>query len=101
MKKSWNSPGHLFSHFRTNPVLTYALVEKRKLFLLKTQARVIQGLHYSVGSYIKLSGIHGGWCWFDMNISIGTHQIFINLISVQRGGIYLSDDVKKLEKFGI
>ena len=20
------------------------------------------GLHYSVGSYIKLSGIHGGWC---------------------------------------
>ena len=36
-----------------------------------------------------------------MNISIGTHQIFINLISVQRGGIYLSDDVKKLQKFGI
>ena len=59
------------------------------------------GLHYSVGSYIKLSGIHGGWCWFDINISIGTHQIFINLISVQRGGIYLSDDVKKLQKFGI
>ena len=54
-----------------------------------------------MGSYIKLSRIHGGWCWFDMNISIGTHQIFINLISVQRGGIYLSDDVKKLQKFGI
>ena len=35
-----------------------------------------------VGSYIKLSGIHGGWCWFDMNISKGTHQIFINLVSV-------------------
>ena len=36
-----------------------------------------------------------------MNISIGTHQIFINLISVKKGGIYLSDDVKKLQKFGI
>ena len=36
-----------------------------------------------------------------MNISIGTHQIFIKLISVQRRGIYLSDDVKKLQKFGI
>ena len=56
---------------------------------------------YSVGSYIKLSGIHGGWCWFDMNISIGTHQIFINLVSVQRKGIYLSDNVKKLQKLGI
>ena len=65
------------------------------------EAATCMGLHYSVGSYIKLSGIHGGWCWFDMNISIGTHQIFINLISVQRGGIYLSDDVKKLQKFGI
>ena len=41
-----------------------------------------RGLHYSVGSYVKLSGIHGGGCWFDMNISIGTHQIFINLVSV-------------------
>ena len=36
-----------------------------------------------------------------MNISIGTLQIFINLVSVQRGGIYLSDNVKKLQKFGI
>ena len=36
-----------------------------------------------------------------MNISIGTHQIFINLVSVQRGGIYLSADVKQLQKFGI
>ena len=37
----------------------------------------------------------------DMNISIGTHQIFINLVSVQRRGIYLSDNVKKLQKLGI
>ena len=40
------------------------------------------GLRYSAGSYIKLSGIHGGWCRFEMNISIATHQIFINLVSV-------------------
>ena len=38
------------------------------------------GLHYSVGSYVKLSGINGGWCWFDMNISHGTRQVFINLV---------------------
>ena len=39
-------------------------------------------LHSSVGSYVKLSGIHDGLCWFDMNISIGTDHIFINLVSV-------------------
>ena len=53
MKKSWNSPGHLFSHFRTNPVLTYALVEKRKLFHLKTQTRVIQALYFRNRIFFK------------------------------------------------
>ena len=36
-----------------------------------------------------------GSCWFDIDISIYTHQIFINLLSVQRGGIHLFGDVKK------
>ena len=36
-----------------------------------------------------------GFCWFDIDISIYTHQIFINLLSVQRGGVHLFGDVKK------
>ena len=42
-----------------------------------------------------------GSCWFDIDISIYTHQSFINLLSVQRGGIHLFGDVKKMQKLGI
>ena len=39
-----------------------------------------------------------GSCWFDIDISIYTHQIFINLLSLHRGGIHLFGDVKKNAK---
>ena len=42
-----------------------------------------------------------GSCWFDIDISIYTHQIFINLLSLHRGGIHLFGDVKKMQIFGI
>ena len=42
-----------------------------------------------------------GSCWFDIDISIYTHQKFINLLSVQREGIHLFRNVKKMQKFGI
>ena len=62
--------------------LTFDICGKTPKTSNKMKIKTNTGLHYSVGSYVKLSGIHGGWCWFDMNISIGTHQIFINLVSV-------------------
>ena len=44
MKKSWNSPGHLFSHFRTNPVLTYALVEKKETISFENAGKSDSGI---------------------------------------------------------
>ena len=34
--------------------------------------------------WLIVCGTHGGGggCWFDMNISIHTHQIIVNLVSV-------------------
>ena len=51
--------------------------------------------------WLIVCGTHGGCCWFDINISIHTHQIFVNLVSVKRGGINLFRNVKKLQKFGL
>ena len=41
-----------------------------------------------------------GSCWFDIDISIYTQQNFINLLSVQRGGIHLFGNVKKCKNSG-
>ena len=48
----------------------------------------------------KFCAVRMGCCWFDMDISIYTHQIFINLVSVWRGVIHLFGNVKKMQKFG-
>ena len=41
-----------------------------------------------------------GSCWFDIDISMYTYQIFINLVLVERGGIHLFENVKKCKKNG-
>ena len=32
--------------------------------------------------WLIVCGTHGGCYWFDMDISIHSHQIFVNLVSV-------------------